>query len=148
MAPFDRWPLTPVTPDPWQKRPEYYFRFQNWPSIQNWHVPKHYLGQCISCCILVQEPPPPQKNAIKDVSVRCLLESDPLCKCYETRHGRPYWVRYCSDCCWSTPVNQFRCVATPKLSPCQCNRWGPWAYYSDSRCCGSAWLFVWLDLPL
>ena len=50
------------------------------------------------------------------VYVGYLPTSDPLCKCYETWHGGSCRVPNHSDRCWSSPVNQFRRVATPKLS--------------------------------
>ena len=85
----------------------------------SWNSPMSGVG-----CTLVQEPPPQKKkNAIEDVYVGCLPESDPLCKCYETWHGGSYRVCNRSDRCWSTPVNRFRCDATRKLSPC--HRQGP-----------------------
>ena len=96
----------------------------------SWNSPISGVG-----CTLVQEPPKRWKNAIEDVYVGCLPESDPLCKCYETWHGGSCRVRNRSDRCWSTPVNRFRCVATPKLSPC--HRQGP---SGCSRYRGNAWL--------
>ena len=69
------------------------------------------------------QPQKGEKNAIEDVYVGCLPESDPLCKCHETWHGGSCRVRNRSDRCWSTPVNRFLCVVTPKLSPC--HRQGP-----------------------
>ena len=64
--------------------------------------------------------------------------SDPLCKCYETWHGGSCRVRNRSDRCWSTPVNRFRCVATPKLGPFHWQ--GPSGLlHCGSRYRGNAW---------
>ena len=81
------------------------------------HLPVYFMKLSDKRCRLHPGSRTPQKkNAIEDVYVGCLPESDPLCKCYETWHGGSYRVRNRSDRCWSTPVNRFRCVATPKLS--------------------------------
>ena len=84
----------------------------------SWNSPISGVG-----CTLVQEPPQ-KKCHHDDIYVGHLSESDPLCKCYETWHGGSCQVRNHSDRFWSTPANRFRCVATPKLSPC--HRQGPW----------------------
>ena len=100
----------------------------------SWNSPISGVG-----CTLVEEPPKKgEKNAIEDVYVGCLPESDPLCKFYETWHGGSRRVRNHSDRFWSTPVNRFRCVATPKLSPC--HRQGPSGLlHCGSRYRGNAW---------
>ena len=84
----------------------------------SWNSPISGVG-----CTLVEEPQKVKKMPSRTVYVGCLPESDPLCKCHETWHGGSCQVRNRSDCCWSTLVNRFRCVATPKLSPC--HRQGP-----------------------
>ena len=75
----------------------------------SWNSPISGVG-----CTLVQEPP---KKCHLGLYVGYLPESDPLCKCYETWHGGSCRVPNRSDRFWSTPVNRFRCVATPKLGP-------------------------------
>ena len=89
------------------------------------HLPVYFMKLSDKRCRLHPSWRTPKrwKNAIEDVYVGCLPESDPLCKCHETWHGGSCRVRNRSDRCWSTPVNRFRCVATPKLSPC--HRQGP-----------------------
>ena len=92
-------------------------------------------------CTLVQEPKKGEKNAIEAVYVGYLPASDPLCKCYETWHGGSCRVRNRSDRCWSTPVNRFRCVATPKLGPFHWQ--GPSGLlHCGSRYRGNAWLIL------
>ena len=92
-------------------------------------------------CTLVQEPKKGEKNAIEAVYVGYLPASDPLCKCYETWHGGSCRVRNRSDRCWSTPVNRFRCVATPKLGPFHWQ--GPSGLlHCGSRYRGNAWLRI------
>ena len=78
----------------------------------SWNSPISGVGRT-----LVQEPPP--KKCHLGLYVGCLPESDPLCKCYETWHGGSCPLCNHSDQFWSTPVNRFRCVATPKLGPAQ-----------------------------
>ena len=79
-----------------------------------------------------------EKNAIEAVYVGYLPASDPLCKCYETWHGGSCRVRNRSDRCWSTPVNRFRCVATPNLGPFHWQ--GPSGLlHCGSRYRGNAW---------
>ena len=89
------------------------------------HLPVYFMKLSDKRCRLHPGSRTPKrwKNAIEDVYVGCLPESDPLYKCYETWHGGSCRVRNRSDRCWSTPVNRFRCVATPQLSPC--HRQGP-----------------------
>ena len=78
------------------------------------------------------------KNAIEAVYVGYLPASDPLCKCYEIWHGGSSRVRNRSDRCWSTPVNRFRCVATPNLGPFHWQ--GPSGLlHCGSRYRGNAW---------
>ena len=81
-----------------------------------WCISWNFLTSGVGCT-LVQEPKKGEKNAIEAVYVGYLPASDPLCKCYEIWHGGSPRVRNRSDRCWSTPVNRFRCVATPKLGP-------------------------------
>ena len=99
----------------------------------SWNSPISGVG-----CTLVQEPKKGEKNAIEAVYVGYLPTSDPLCKCYETWHGGSCRVRNRSDRCWSTPVNRFRCVATPKLGPFHWQ--GPSGLlHCGSRYRGNAW---------
>ena len=85
----------------------------------SWNSPISGVG-----CTLVEEPKKVKKMPSRMYMLGVCRTSDPLCKCYETWHGGSCRVRNRSDRCWSTPVNRFRCVATPKLSPC--HRQGSW----------------------
>ena len=102
----------------------------------SWNFPISGVG-----CTLVQEPEKGEKNAIEAVYVGYLPTSDPLCKCYETWHGGSCRVRNHSDRCWSSPVNRFRCVATPKLGPFHWQ--GPSGLlHCSSRYRGNAWWYA------
>ena len=84
-----------------------------------------------------------KKNAIEAVYVGYLPASDRLCKCYEIWQGGSPRVRNRSDRCWSTPVNRFRCVATPKLGPFHWQ--GPSGLlHCGSRYRGNAWFHKWM----
>ena len=84
------------------------------------HLPVYFMKLSDKRCRLhpgSRTPPPKKKKCHLGLYVGYLPESDPLCKCYETWHGGSCRVRNRSDRFWSTPVNRFRCVATPKLGP-------------------------------